>query len=132
MGTNNCDPCAFLVPRGAVHMKRLRASWMRLCSLFHKQQLDRELNDEVASHLEMHIEDNLRAAMTREAARRDALLKLGGLEQTKEIYRAQRGLPSIETAWQDLRFGFRMLRRSPGFSLLAILCLTLGIGANAA
>ena len=113
-------------------MKWLRASWMRFCGLFHKQQLDRELNDELASHLEMHIEDNLRSGMAPEAARRDALLKLGGLEQTKEIYRGQRGLPSIETAWQDLHFGFRMLRRSPGFTLLAILCLTLGIGANAA
>ncbi len=113
-------------------MKLVRASFMRLRSLFYKEQLDRELNSELASHLDMHIEDNLRTGMTPEAARRDALLKLGGVEQIKEIYRSQRGLPMIETTLQDLRFGFRMLRRSPGFSALAILCLTLGIGANAA
>jgi predicted permease len=100
--------------------------------LFRKEELDREVSDELASHLEMHIEENLRVGMTSDAARRAALIKLGGLEQTKQIYREQRGLPMIETAIQDLRFGLRILWRSPGFSILAILCLTLGIGANAA
>jgi predicted permease len=70
--------------------------------------------------------------MSAEDARREALRGFGGVEQTKEIYRDQRGLPMIETTLQDLRFGLRILRRSPGFSVLAILCLTLGIGANAA
>src|SRR5437773_4726927 len=70
--------------------------------------------------------------MSAEYARREALRSFGGVEQTKELYRDQRGLPMIETTLQDLRFGCRMLRRSPGFSSLAILCLTLGIGANAA
>src|SRR5260370_28786037 len=67
-----------------------------------------------------------------EDARREARRSFGGVEQTRENYRDQRGIPMIETTLQDLRFGFRMLRRSPGFSALAILCLTLGIGANAA
>src|SRR6266566_1869961 len=104
----------------------------RLAALFRGRHLEDDLDAELRSHLEIAIERNLRRGMGPEQARREALLDLGGVEQTKEIYREQRGLPMIETALQDLRFGFRMLRRSPGFSALAILCLTLGIGANAA
>jgi predicted permease len=113
-------------------MSWMRAWSQRLAGLFQKQQRDAELAEELESHLQLNIEDNLRAGMSPEAARRDALIKLGGIEQTKQVYREQRGLPMIETAIQDLRFGLRMLWRSPGFSILAILCLTLGIGANAA
>jgi macrolide transport system ATP-binding/permease protein len=104
----------------------------RLAALFRRRRLEDELAAELRSHLEMAVELNLEKGMTPEDARREALRGLGGVEQTKELYRDQRGLPMIETALQDLRFGFRMLRRAPGFSVLAILCLTLGIGANAA
>jgi len=104
----------------------------RLAALFRWRRLEDDLDAELRSHLEIAIERNLRRGMGPEQARREALLDLGGVEQTKEIYREHRGLPMIETALQDLRIGFRMLRRSPGFSSLAILCLTLGIGANAA
>jgi macrolide transport system ATP-binding/permease protein len=104
----------------------------RLVALFRRRSFDDDLDAELSSHLEMAVEQNLRKGMNDEDARREALLSLGGVEQTKEICRDQRGLPMIETALQDLRFGLRMLRRNPGFSLLAILCLTLGIGANAA
>src|SRR5712691_6280439 len=104
----------------------------RLVALFRRRRLEDDMDEELRSHLEMAVELNLRKGMTPEDARGKACRSFGGVEQTKENCRDQRGIPMIETTLQDLRFGFRMLRRSPGFSVLAILCLTVGIGANAA
>ena len=93
-------------------MTSLRIFLSRLRSLFLKPKLEDELTDEIQSHLEMQIEDNLRQGMTPEEARYLALRKFGGVEQVKETYRERRTLSWVETFFRDLRYGFRLMRRN--------------------
>jgi macrolide transport system ATP-binding/permease protein len=97
-----------------------------------RKQVDQELTDELHDHLEQQIQANLEKGMSPEDARYAALLAMGGITQIEQQCRDARGHNFIENTIQDLRYGFRQLCRSPGFSILIILCLTLGIGANAA
>ena len=108
----------------------LREAFHRIRSLFHKDPLDQELNQEMASHLEMAVEENIRRGMSREEARRQALVRFGGMQQSLELHREARGLPWLDVLMQDLRFTFRTLKRDYGFTMIAVLILALGIAAN--
>ena len=110
----------------------LRRAWERICSFFRRSRLDREFDAEIAAHLDLAIDENIRGGMSPEEARRLALIRLGGLQQSKELHRRARGLPALEIGIQDLRYRLRTLRRDRSFAVVAVLMLGLGIGANVA
>ncbi|MFL6427424.1 MAG: ADOP family duplicated permease [Acidobacteriaceae bacterium] len=113
-------------------MRRLRAWWRRMLGMTRDSSREREMSDEIESHIHMQAEENERAGMSPQEARRAAIMKLGGAERTRQAYRERDTLPLVENLLQDLRFAFRQLTKNPGFAVTAILILTLGIAASVA
>jgi predicted permease len=112
-------------------MQKLRALWMRLRGLMQGAPAEEDFAAELESHIAMHTEDGVRAGLTSGEARRQALIMLGGVEQTRQAYRERRTLPWLDDLLHDLRYGLRMMARNPGFAAVVTLTLAIGISASA-
>ena len=104
----------------------------RIKAFFRKRELDSDLEQELAAHLDLAIEENVGRGMSPEEARRQALIQFGGMQSAKEHHREARGLPSLDSILQDVRYAVRTLRRDIGFTAVVLLILALGIGVNTA
>jgi predicted permease len=112
-------------------MATIGEMWRRLCSLVTRRRLEDRLDEEIRFHVEQQIRKNQRGGMPRDEARRQALIRFGGVEQVRERTRAEFRAVLLEDVARDVRYGLRALRRQPAFSAMAVLSLAIGIGANA-
>src|ERR1700691_2003856 len=113
-------------------MKSLRRFFARLTSFIARRTQDERLREEIEEHITLQTAENLRAGLSSIEARRQALLKFGGVEAIKQDYRARRGLPFVENVVQDVRFALRSLRHTPGLTAFVVITLALGIGMTSA